>query len=179
MDPAIRRLRRCALLLITMPIAWFVWAVFVLGGCGKGSEVSTPEPQPAPPPSYQALSDPYATPPSDPYDLPTEPDPRLLEVVHFAFDHHNISDSQVTRLNLLAKNIAAADVFVQIVGHADNRGPATYNELLGLRRAKAVRDYLVREGVEPAKVSAVETAGANNPVDGHDRNRRVEVYLYD
>lgn len=67
-------------------------------------------------------------------------------------------------------------------GHADERGTEAYNHSLSLKRALAVRKYLVRRGI-PAKLIEVHAYGERWPVrKGHDKaswaaNRRVTVWF--
>lgn len=69
---------------------------------------------------------------------------------------------------------------ITITGHTDNTGSADYNMKLSLRRAEAVRDYLIGLGVDPGKLE-VKGEGMTNPTadnstaDGRAKNRRVEV----
>jgi outer membrane protein OmpA-like peptidoglycan-associated protein len=68
---------------------------------------------------------------------------------------------------------------IVLVGHTDPRGPAAYNERLGAKRAKDVRDYLIDHGVVADRVT-IETAGertaSGDPKDWAT-DRRVEVRL--
>ena len=65
-------------------------------------------------------------------------------------------------------------------GHTDSTGPAAYNEKLSLRRAEAVKAYLVERGV-PSNLIYVEGKGETMPIadnktrDGRAQNRRVEI----
>jgi OOP family OmpA-OmpF porin len=52
---------------------------------------------------------------------------------------------------------------VEVVGHADHIGSATYNQKLSLQRAEAVRDYLAVKGV-PAKQITTRGVGETEPV---------------
>jgi outer membrane protein OmpA-like peptidoglycan-associated protein len=68
---------------------------------------------------------------------------------------------------------------VIVVGHADSR--ERYPEVIGRKRAEAVKEYLVKQrGVEEARVS-VRSAAASKPADAgtsaqaRAKNRRVEV----
>lgn len=69
---------------------------------------------------------------------------------------------------------------VEIQGHTDSDGPAEVNLDLSQRRADAVRDYLVEQGVDPARLNATgygETALKIDPEDSDDDkalNRRIE-----
>jgi outer membrane protein OmpA-like peptidoglycan-associated protein len=71
---------------------------------------------------------------------------------------------------------------ITATGHADTSGPENYNMALSLRRANAVKDALVREGV-PATAIAVIGRGESQPLvptaDGvrEPQNRRVEIVV--
>jgi peptidoglycan-associated lipoprotein len=66
-----------------------------------------------------------------------------------------------------------------VEGHADERGTEEYNLALGERRARSVRDYLVRLGVSSSKLT-VTSKGETEPLDPRSteaawqKNRRVE-----
>jgi len=69
---------------------------------------------------------------------------------------------------------------VEIVGHTDSRGTSAENEKLSERRARAVRDVLVRAGVDPTRITtrgAGETrpVATNDTLEGRALNRRVEI----
>ena len=69
-----------------------------------------------------------------------------------------------------------------IEGHTDSVGSTEYNQALSEKRADAVRDYLVSEGVEASKLSA-QGLGKYHPVAdnstpaGRQKNRRVEIIV--
>jgi len=54
-------------------------------------------------------------------------------------------------------------VTITVEGHADERGTREYNLALGARRANAVKDFLVAQGVDPARVSTI-SYGKERPV---------------
>lgn len=76
----------------------------------------------------------------------------------------------------------APDAMVRIEGHTDSRGSDNLNQVLSQRRAEAVRDALIEEGIAGARLQAVGL-GENQPVadnaseQGRARNRRVDVVL--
>ncbi len=70
---------------------------------------------------------------------------------------------------------------VELQGHADSTAAAEYNQNLSEERARAVRDYIIQQGVAPERIRAVgfgETrpAASNDTVEGRALNRRVELH---
>lgn len=72
------------------------------------------------------------------------------------------------------------DHIIIAVGHTDWIGTDDYNQKLGMRRAQAVKAYLVSKGIEPKRVY-VDSKGERQPVAdnktalGRAKNRRVEI----
>ena len=71
---------------------------------------------------------------------------------------------------------------IAITGHTDASGNEAWNRRLSFARAQAVADYLVRGGIEPARLT-VDGAGSSVPVadnstqQGRSKNRRIEFEL--
>ncbi|UCG13051.1 MAG: OmpA family protein [Deltaproteobacteria bacterium] len=69
---------------------------------------------------------------------------------------------------------------VEIQGHTDNTGDKDYNQMLSEKRAKAVMDYFMREGIAAGRLSA-EGYGPSRPIasnatrEGRSKNRRVQL----
>ena len=118
-----------------------------------------------------------AKPPETPE--PVKPAAKLqLDIAHFATDSWQIQASDSTRLKADAESIKAhPDVKVVIVGHCDPRASETYNRELGRRRAQAVRDFLVAQGIDAERLS-VRSDGEKRPIstkpDEYWLDRRVE-----
>ncbi len=96
------------------------------------------------------------------------------------------SDLNATAIETIAKAAAAyrakGGAQIKATGHTDTSGPETYNMALSLRRANAVKDALVRDGV-PANDISVVGLGESQPLvktaDGvrEAQNRRVEIVI--
>ena len=83
-------------------------------------------------------------------------------------------------MTAIFKEYPKADFSIE--GYTDSVGSASSNKLLSERRANAVRDYLISNGISSDRLSAVGY-GEENPIDsnktrsGRANNRRVEVRL--
>ena len=89
----------------------------------------------------------------------------------FSAGSAQIGDSEKGELVRMADFLRAHPATVaQIVGHADDRGDATANSRLAEQRAAAVRSYLVVQGIDPSRLTAV-SAGEDNPHWTAARNR--------
>ena len=69
-----------------------------------------------------------------------------------------------------------------VEGHTDSVGSAATNSELSLRRAMAVRDYLIGQGVPASSIDVAGLGlsmpiGDNSTADGRARNRRVEIVI--
>ncbi len=106
-----------------------------------------------------------------------------LEDVFFAFDSWQIKDEGKQALNVNGQWLKANEgKSLTIEGHCDERGTQAYNLVLGEKRAKAVRSYLVDLGVD-AKRLAVTSYGKDRPFcrehneDCYQQNRRGHLVL--
>jgi outer membrane protein OmpA-like peptidoglycan-associated protein len=103
--------------------------------------------------------------------------------ITFATNSADIASNFYTPLNNLANSFKQFDQnSIEIVGHTDSTGGYQYNVALSQRRAQSVANYLISQGVNPARVTT-RGAGPDMPVAsnanemGRQQNRRVEVNL--
>lgn len=103
--------------------------------------------------------------------------------VFFEFDKAAIS-GDADRVLVQAAETAKSGVFTRIraTGHTDTVGTARYNMALSIRRANAVRDVLVREGIPATQIVVVGRGETQLLVPTPDninepRNRRVEIVI--
>jgi len=104
-------------------------------------------------------------------------------MVFFDWDRSNLSAQALNTIKQAADAFRAkGSARITATGHADRSGPENYNMALSLRRANAVKDALVQNGV-PATAISVVGRGESQPLvptaDGvrEPQNRRVEIVL--
>jgi OOP family OmpA-OmpF porin len=104
-------------------------------------------------------------------------------MVFFDWDRSNLSEQALNTIKQAANAYKTkGNARITATGHTDKSGPENYNMALSLRRANAVKDALVREGV-PATAISVVGRGESQPLvqtaDGvrEPQNRRVEIVI--
>jgi len=123
---------------------------------------------------------PTAAPPPPPMPAPVAA-PSYM--VFFDWDRADMSAQALSTIQQAAGAFKTkGSARITATGHADKSGPENYNMALSLRRANAVKDALVRDGV-PAASIAVVGRGESQPLvptaDGvrEPQNRRVEIVI--
>ncbi|HZY15511.1 MAG TPA: OmpA family protein, partial [Ramlibacter sp.] len=129
--------------------------------------------QPAPPPAAAAPA-------------PAPQPPAATKVTYaadafFDFDKSVLKAEGKAKLDDLVSKIEGINLEVIIaVGHTDSVGTNAYNQRLSVRRAEAVKAYLISKGIEKNRVYT-EGKGEAQPVadnrtsEGRAKNRRVEI----
>jgi OOP family OmpA-OmpF porin len=104
-------------------------------------------------------------------------------MVFFDWDRSNLSQQALNTIKQASDQFkATGKARITATGHTDKSGPDDYNMALSLRRANAVKDALVRDGVPPMAISVIgkgETQPLVPTADGvrEPQNRRVEIVL--
>jgi OOP family OmpA-OmpF porin len=126
---------------------------------------AAPEPAPVPPP------------PPAPAPAP------VMAGVNFDFDESYIRQEDVAKLDQDASNLKQLGATkVEVAGHTDSVGTDEYNMGLSMRRADAVRMYLIDKGIAADRMT-VKGYGESEPIadneteEGRFKNRRVELIL--
>jgi peptidoglycan-associated lipoprotein len=103
--------------------------------------------------------------------------------VLFAVDQSTLSIEAQSILSAQAQWLLANTEYRALIeGHADEQGTREYNLALGARRASAVRDYLVSQGVPDSRLSTV-SYGKERPIEicsnesCYQQNRRAVTVL--
>ncbi len=107
----------------------------------------------------------------------------ILDGIQFDSNSKNISnDSKIHVSNLAALLDAFVDAEIKIIGHTPSEGDETSNKKLSLDRANSIKDLLVAEGIDAARITT-EGLGSDQPIadnateEGKAKNRRVELFF--
>ena len=101
--------------------------------------------------------------------------------IYFEFDRSNLTSKSIqtlkSALNALIEN---SSINISLAGHADERGTREYNLALGQRRAEAVSDYLILNGIDKSRITVMSYGEERPAAFGQDemsyaKNRRVEI----
>jgi OOP family OmpA-OmpF porin len=134
-------------------------------------EAPQPEPEKVAPP-----------PPAEPkWKTVVTEKPIRIDGANFAFDSDKLKPAAETNLNqILAVAKEYPELDFDVSGHTDNIGPLRHNQGLSERRAAAVKNWLVKNGVAADRITTAGYAdtkpvASNATREGRAANRRVEV----
>ncbi|HLF50945.1 OmpA family protein [Flavobacterium sp.] len=110
-----------------------------------------------------------------------------LPEILFDYDKHNIRDDAKVHLNkLVAKLKQYPQINIKIGSHSDNRGSDEYNQILSQQRATSTKNYIVENGINKNRITAIGFGEASPKVDctthecteaEHQINRRSEFVI--
>ncbi len=104
-----------------------------------------------------------------------------LHGVRFGFDDATLTPDSVEVIDRAAEQLnSCKELDIVIGGHSDTTGPKGYNIQLSMRRAEAVRQQLIEEGVDESRLTSKgygpeNPLGSNDTRDGRAQNRRVDL----
>ncbi|MDR2083740.1 MAG: OmpA family protein [Bacteroidales bacterium] len=107
-----------------------------------------------------------------------------FENIEFEFNSYNLTNNAKNLLNQIITILNANKNWNKIIisGHTDNVGSAAANKEISKKRADAVKDYFVSNGIAPAKLTTVgygfdKPVATNTTPEGRAQNRRVEFEI--
>jgi type IX secretion system PorP/SprF family membrane protein len=112
-------------------------------------------------------------------------EPFLVEKItlrfHFDFNSIDLDDETENFLENMETTLKEdPKIKLKITGHTDNIGNEKFNQRLSVKRAQTVKDFLVKKGIDPARIEAngkgwEEPIDSNETTEGRSKNRRVEI----
>jgi outer membrane protein OmpA-like peptidoglycan-associated protein len=104
-------------------------------------------------------------------------------IIYFDHNSNELPENAYETLNDIVKFTSQRpELKITVEGYTDSYGNAIYNKQLSQYRADMVKNYLIGNGIAPAKISA-HGRGSDNPIkpnatfEGRKQNRRVEIKI--
>ena len=106
-----------------------------------------------------------------------------IKNLNFKTAKYNIEEKYFQELdNLKSLLVNEIEIRIEIAGHTDNNGSELANQLLSENRAKSVKSYLVKNGIEESRIKCVgygkkQPIANNSTKEGRKKNRRIEIRI--
>lgn len=139
----------------------------------------SPAPEPAPRPKPAPKPDP------EPIPMPEKAEVSqciLIQDIVFDLDSSRITPEMVPLLNRAVEILKSREGEIELRGHTCSLAPKEYNEKLAVKRAEAIKEFLVSKGIDAERIS-IQTFGEQLPKftnmteAGRALNRRVEIVV--
>jgi peptidoglycan-associated lipoprotein len=161
-------------------------AVVLVAGCKTAPVKKNEAPPPATAPSNAGTSSAPSTNVGagqqlSPEQLARQALEKIGYVIYFDYDKADIKSESAALITAHAKYLSSnPSLKARLEGSTDERGSREYNIGLGERRAQAVRQALMLQGVSDSQLTTLSYGEERPAVDGHDetayaKNRRVEI----
>jgi len=150
---------------------------FILAACGSKDKKKVETPAPTPVASSDQSAPAADTDSGQADTAPADKAAALQQVVYFEFDQAELDDAARQSLSENAawlKDKGSRELLIE--GHTDEVGTTEYNAALGERRAQIARDYLVRLGIDNARIKII-TYGEERPASNQDALNRRSVFI--
>lgn len=107
----------------------------------------------------------------------------VLRNIFFDFDKATLRPESTNELERLIKLLTDVPTLkIEISGHTDNKGSATYNQSLSENRSKSVVEYLISKGIDKGRLEfkgygLTQPIAGNETDEGRQLNRRTEFKI--
>ena len=107
----------------------------------------------------------------------------IVMTVCFGFNSSVLDDRAHQSLdNIVGQLDSLSDYTIHLIGHTDNSGFNSYNDILSEQRAIAVKKYLISKNIDSTKITVdfygeCEPIAPNTSEDNRALNRRVEIIV--
>ena len=95
-------------------------------------------------------------------------------VIYFTFNSIDIQQNEETKLNAILKTLKEnPNMKVTVTGWCDTKGSVAVNKRISRQRAEAVKTWLVKNGIEASRITAI--GNGSDDIQDADKARRVET----
>ncbi|MCV9388339.1 OmpA family protein [Reichenbachiella ulvae] len=107
----------------------------------------------------------------------------VVNNIFFDFDQDELKTGSYSELKRIKGLLESGKIGkIEISGHTDSIGDPTYNQQLSKRRANAVYNYFISQGIESSRMTTIgygetKPVATNETVEGRKKNRRVEFKI--